>query len=449
MSGDEDGPELTEVPIPDSVLSSGERIATLLLLAIASIALAAVIGAEVMPGNALSESLQTYFIDPVTIDSTGDSGYNVMDTAVYSVTLVAFVVVLSAWLRRSGIPATDRALLALLPWVVWAAFGEVNEDAMLFDDGISQMFISPLVHFQVAFWVILTGVLCRKAGKAADPDAARTAVTRISLSLVVVQAAIFLPQFIDDWTLTLTSPLLWMPVLGLGLIFGLQPLLESRHTPMEQGLIQTGIGGVVIHAAAWLNFMCVPLSDNNGIMAEPVGFAPVAVVLGIPLFICIVLYQIGREAAKELHNIGLEPGLIPRGITIDDWDRQNSSTRERLEALTPRAMLASPVLLAAIFGQIADGLATWQGIDVYALYEEKHVLSNLIIEWGGGDSSGTGGAWLFLAIKVGLAALVWLLFAMARFEVRHLHLRQLMILCILAVGLAPGLRDMLRLSIGV
>jgi len=77
------------------------------------------------------------------------------------------------------------------------------------------------------------------------------------------------------------------------------------------------------------------------------------------------------------------------------------------------------------------------------------VLSNLIIEWGGGDLSGTGGAWLFLAVKVGLAALVWALFAMARFEVRHRHLRQLIILCILVVGLAPGLRDMLRLSIGV
>lgn len=449
MSGEDAGPELTETPVPDSLLSPGERYATLFLLAIAGITLAALIGAEVAPGNALSETLQTYFIDPVTIDSTGDSGYNIVDTIVYSVTLVTFVVVLSAWLRRSGIPATDRALLALLPWVVWAAFGEVNEDAQLFSAGISQLFISPLIHFQVAIWVILTGILCRKAGMAADEDAARSAVTRVSVSLVVVQAAIFLPQFIDEWTLTLTSPLLWMPLVGLGLVFALQPLLACRHTPMEQGLVQTGVGGVAIHAAAWLNFMCDPLVDANGILAEPVGFTPVAVVIGVPLLVCIILYRIGRESAEELYHIGLEPGIIPRGITLDDWDRQHSSTHERMEALTPRALLASSVLLAAIFGQIADGLATWLGIDVYALYEEKHVLSNLIIEWGGGDLSGTGGAWLFLAVKVGLAALVWALFAMARFEVRHRHLRQLIILCILVVGLAPGLRDMLRLSIGV
>ena len=139
--------------------------------------------------------------------------------------------------------------------------------------------------------------------------------------------------------------------------------------------------------------------------------------------------------------MGLEPGIIPLGITIDDWENQRSSTFERMESLSPMAMLSVPVVLLAMYGQMVDGLATYLGVDHFG-YSEKHVLSQKVIEL-------SGAAWGFAALKFVLAGVVWFLFASARFEQRHRHLRLLVILCLLTVGLAPGLRDILRLTLGI
>jgi uncharacterized membrane protein len=139
--------------------------------------------------------------------------------------------------------------------------------------------------------------------------------------------------------------------------------------------------------------------------------------------------------------MGLEPGIIPLWVTIDDWENQRSSTFERMESLSPIAMLSVPVVLLAMYGQMVDGLATYLGVDHFG-YSEKHVLSQKVIEL-------SGAAWGFAALKFALAGVVWFLFASARFEQRHRHLRLLVILCLLTVGLAPGLRDILRLTLGI
>ena len=94
-----------------------------------------------------------------------------------------------------------------------------------------------------------------------------------------------------------------------------------------------------------------------------------------------------------------------------------------------------------MYGQTGDGLAPRVGLENYG-YGEKHVSSQWVI-----DVAGT--AWGFGALKFGLAAMIWWLFAYARFEYRHRHLRLLVLLCLLVVGLAPGLRDVLRMTLDV
>ena len=150
---------LTETPLADDQFSLMERGAATLIITAVILLLGAIAGEDIAPGNVLTEGYQTYFIEPHTQDSTtGDAGYNPVDTVAYSLLLVSFVVVISAWLRRIGVPARDKSVLALLPWVFWAAIGEVNEDGKLFDpEGMGGLFVSPLIHFHVALWVIFTG----------------------------------------------------------------------------------------------------------------------------------------------------------------------------------------------------------------------------------------------------------------------------------------------------
>ena len=423
---------LSEVPLPDHQFSLMERSAATFIVTIVILVLGAIVGQDVAPGNILSEGYESYFIEPHSLDSTtGDAGYNPVDTVVYSLLLVSFVIVLSAWLRRIGIPARDSSILALVPWV--------NEDGQLFDpEGMGGLFVSPLIHFHVAAWVILTGWMCHNVSRRVGSEN-RVAITQLAVILTLFQIVLFLPQIGQHWDQDeisfLISPLFLAPFGGLLLIIFLHPFLECC-TAIEQGLIQVGIGGCFMHLSGWLMLYTEPLNGRI-----PISLTPFALIVCGPLLLCILLWFSGQKARSELHHMGLEPGIVPVGISLDDWDRQHSSTWERMEALTPRAILGLPIILLAMYGQMIDGLATSVGLEYYG-YGEKHVLSQKVIEFA-------ETAWGFGILKFGLAGLIWWLFASARFEHRHRHLRLLVILCLLVVGLAPGLRDVLRMTLGV
>jgi uncharacterized membrane protein len=431
---------LSEVPLPDHQFSLMERSAATFIVTIVILVLGAIVGQDVAPGNILSEGYESYFIEPHSLDSTtGDAGYNPVDTVVYSLLLVSFVIVISAWLRRVGIPARDSSILALVPWVIWAALGEVNEDGRLFDtEGMGGLFVSPLIHFHVAAWVILTGWMCYNVSRRVGSEN-RVAITQLAVILTLFQIVLFMPQIGQHWEQDaisfLISPLFLAPFGGLLLIIILHPFLECC-TAIEQGLIQVGIGGCFMHLAGWLMLYTDPLNGRI-----PISIIPSVLIVCGPLLLCTLLWFTGQKARSELHHMGLEPGLVPVGISLDDWDRQHSSTWERMEELTPRAILGLPIILLAMYGQMIDGLATSVGLEYYG-YGEKHVLSQKVIEFA-------ETAWGFGALKFGLAGLIWWLFASARFEHRHRHLRLLVILCLLVVGLAPGLRDVLRMTLDV
>ena len=431
---------LSEVPLPDHQFSLMERSAATFIVTIVILVLGAIVGQDVAPGNILSEGYESYFIEPHSLDSTtGDAGYNPVDTVVYSLLLVSFVIVISAWLRRIGIPARDSSILALVPWVIWAALGEVNEDGRLFDtEGMGGLFVSPLIHFHVAAWVILTGWMCHNVSRRVGSEN-RVAITQLAVILTLFQIVLFMPQIGQHWEQDaisfLISPLFLAPFGGLLLIITLHPFLECC-TAIEQGLIQVGIGGCFMHLAGWLMLYTDPLNGRI-----PISIIPSVLIVCGPLLLCTLLWFTGQKARSELHHMGLEPGIVPVGISLDDWDRQHSSTWERMEELTPRAILGLPIILLAMYGQMIDGLATSVGLEYYG-YGEKHVLSQKVIEFA-------ETAWGFGALKFGLAGLIWWLFASARFEHRHRHLRLLVILCLLVVGLAPGLRDVLRMTLDV
>ena len=107
--------------------------------------------------NPLTDFVTNYYVNPVLDESGGDAGYNVTNTVTYAVVLALFVAALSAWLRVLDIDPSDATLLALLPYVFWAALGEVVEDADMFDSSMAPLFVSPSIHFQTALWVIIAG----------------------------------------------------------------------------------------------------------------------------------------------------------------------------------------------------------------------------------------------------------------------------------------------------
>ena len=107
--------------------------------------------------NPLTDFLYQYYLDPVIEESSSDAGYNLFNTMTYAIVLALFAVALSAWLRHLGIDHSDATILALLPYVLWAALGEIVEDASMFDASLDAYFVSPGIHFQTAAWVVVAG----------------------------------------------------------------------------------------------------------------------------------------------------------------------------------------------------------------------------------------------------------------------------------------------------
>ena len=360
----DENPFLTDTPLPDHQFSLMERGAATLILTAIILLLGAIVGQDIAPGNVLSEGYESYFIEPHTVDSTtGDAGYNPVDTLAYSLLLVSFVVVISGWLRRIGVPARDNSIIALMPWIFWASLGEVNEDGYLFtSEGLGGLFVSPLIHFHVAGWVILTGWMCHRVSNSVGSEN-RVAITQLAFILTCLQIVIFMPDIGSHWEKQslslLISPLFLAPIGGLLLIVLIHPFLECC-TSIEQGLIQVGLGGCFMHLSGWLMLYTEPLNGRT-----PISLVPMTLIVLGPLFLCALLWFTGQDARSKLHHMGLEPGIIPQGISLDDWDRQHSSTWERMEALTPRAVLGQSVVLLAMYGQMVDGLATSVGLENY------------------------------------------------------------------------------------
>ncbi len=403
--------------------------------------------------NFLSESLNEYFIDPIKGESTGDSGYNAVNTMTYAIVLGLFVVALSAWLRKLGIDPTDTTLLALLPFITWAVFGEVAEDAEMFGAGLAPYFVSPGIHFQAAFWVVLAGA----AGISLD-RAEREGISQkkdletLATGLILIQFVVYASSISGK-----AGDLSLWPML-LGVIAAIAFALWSRElsgpfSNVQRMVYLTGVGGSLIFFGALASFTIdsPPAADR---------IWPLVVVIGVPAVVCYWMYSQGRSAVAELSRQGLVAGILPPGMSDEEY--RNSSADDLpekgiIEPLRSRAIMAQPLVFLAVAGQVMDGLATWIGIDGFPGLGEKHVASQRVIDAGLWVNEKLGiehgmldeGVWLFALVKFALAGLIYYVFYSLNFERREQHLRLLIGLAMLVVGMAPGLRDVGRLTLGV
>ena len=389
--------------------------------------------------NPLTDFLYEYYLDPVLSESSGDAGYNVANTLTYAIVLALFAVALSAWLRRMGLDHSDVMILALLPYVFWAALGEVVEDASMFDDSLAPYFVSPGIHFQTAAWVIIAGALGYRIAndKSASGDEALSRVDGAATVLILVQIGIYYSS-VQAGSVTSSEGFdnTAMPVCLLAALL-LPTLISDRHlagfTLIQRCVFLVGLGGSIALLGPILAF---GISNPDQVILWPL-----AVVIGAPAILAYQMHQTGLPAAEELAEHGFVAGILPPGMTEDEYNDLKSADKDLIEGLRNKAVMASPVVFLAVAGQLLDGLATGIGIEAFGYYE-KHVFSAAIIEF-------FGSAYGFSVVKLALGGLIWYFFAIANFEHRQQHLRLLIAMAILTVGMAPGLRDVGRLAIGV
>jgi len=432
-------------PLPDEQYSKSELWATRALLAILGILF---LGTILIPSVFWDGFLAPMVWNPVVKDAEqGDSGYNSINTILFTVVLLLFVVALSARFRKMGLPADSRTILAFLPWVVMASVVRVLEDSELFPSSYQAIFISPIIHFHLAAWVVLAACLGHWAGRKNDEHflsevAIKGRYRMVAIStLLLMWIVMYAGAFSNNPDV---GPLWTIPGFMVSIIIAcwLAGDTADEWSGIERSLFSIGWGAVAMGLAFWIQFSHYPwhsASDNPA--------WPALIILGLPTLVCWQMYRLGSPARMKMVACGYEPGILPEGISLDEWEKGEPEIKEEYEADARWALLADPLVLAFTFGQLCDGIATWVGIDFFG-YSEKHVLSSQIIEWGK-EITGSLGAWLFFLVKAVLTGLLIWVFTQVRVEHRQRHLRVLIVLALLVVGLAPGLRDLGRLMLGV
>jgi uncharacterized membrane protein len=443
--------------LPSSRLSLLEQAMTRIVLGLAVLLLLGLVFQNEMVWD---DGLRPIIWEPVEADAgeQGDEGYTPENTAIYTFGLLASVVVFQALFRTLNLPANNKMMYALIAWVCLAPILRVLEDADFFPSSIDWLLISPIIHLHLAVWLIGIGGISHLVGRRWDHvegdigelNLRIRLVPILCFALLAMWALLFRPGYHANEMGTF-----WIVA---GLVLGFASLIFTMHNTrgwdsISRGLLSFAVGACFVGLGHWAQLASTPWLQESGKMPNEIVFWPALVVLGIPALVCYALYRIGKDDAQQLKLCGFEAGVLPEGVSIKAWEAEEKVvSKHPIELLSNKALLASPLVLAMVFGQLCDGFATMVGID-YFDYSEKHPLSDAVIQYGGTISDSIGwdveGAWLFAIVKAALVAIITYIFVEMRVEKRQSHLRMLIVLAVLIVGLAPGLRDIGRLMLGV
>ena len=422
----------------DTEFSATERI----LLSVIGLIFLVVIGGLIFaPEIFWDDFVKVYIWDPIVKDAgkSGDAGYTAVNTAVYIATMIAAVIAFQALFRKWQLPVDDKMVWALIAWVVLAPVLRVMEDADYFKEGIDVLFISPLIHIHLAAWLILSAVIGHIGRKNH-----LSMLTMLLVAYIAFTGLLVLPS-----AHTHDTGHAW--ILG-GSIAGAVMIAVVIHNTwnwheIPRAMLAFAFGLITMGLGHWAQ-----LAYTHGLMTgcatkrQPNTLA-VLVAVVLPAIITWIVWRRGEEDLMQLRLTGNEVGVIPDGMSIEEWENEDRSSHP-VEMLTPRGILATPMVAGMLFGQLCDGLATMIGID-YFEFSEKHPLSDAVIQFGDSLGIHAEGAWLFFLVKATLAGLIVWMFSELRIESRQQHLRVLIVLAVMIVGMAPGLRGIGRLILGV
>lgn len=446
-------------PLPDDVFSVAEKVTIwLVIAAVVSLTFALALAYD----SVWTQTLQPIIWDPVVKDAgvAGDAGYSLQNTSLYTMTLLVCVILLQALFRKWRLSTDETMTLALIAWVCVAPVLRVLEDADFFSSSQDVLFISPIIHLHLALWVISIAILSHIVASGLDghhSDAAEeTRKTRLFgtlfLAIFLHWYLLYAPAYSAHDTIEFTWGRIGL-VASCAMIWTVLNLTRD-WLAMPRGMMAFASGAIVLGLAHWAQFIATPWAQESGRMSGEITIWPVFIVIGLPALVCFALYRYGVEDALQLKLTGYRAGVLPAEISIKQWEAEQEKWKGHpVEFLSNKALLAHPMVLGMVFGQLCDGFATMVGIDFFG-YGEKHPVSNGVIQYGASINETLGiswgeGAWLFALVKATLVGIIVWLFIQMRVEQRQQHFRLLVVLAVFIVGLAPGLRDIGRLMLGV
>jgi len=378
------------------------------------------VGCILMPSIFYDQWIWKYYWGPVVSDAAGttvwhngvqaNQGYTLISELTYGVMVVIALYAIYELLKKLKISINWIFCLALLPYIIFGPVARVIEDTGYFNEPFVYWFISPLIYFQITVYVLgflLAGYYLQELSRRKSPKT----ILAYTLSIFV---------FVD-----ICYTILWSLELDYG-AYSINPLVFY-----------------LLSFFAFLPVLCVFFKQKTQTVNTVVFSGGLFLLLPSSYLIArwIAGEQWGFSNGTRFDVFLLIFGLVALIAAMVYFVSRKYKVNEKI------AVYKKPLNLTMIVGHMVDGITSYISIyDPLKMglpgYLEKHPASNFLME-----------AWppLFPIVKFILIILVIYIFDVLYKEdlKDHINLINLLKIGIIILGLSPGLRDLLRVTMGV
>ncbi len=468
------------------------------------------IAAQLAPVEVGDKIVWQYYWGPIKADADNvevlvqngveaHTGYNLVNTFSWAVLLGVCILGTAQLLARKKAVMDSTLIVGAVGWVVAGSVFHVLEDVSLFGAPLQYFFITPPIYLLFAAMGVASFVVGHYLKGVAEKAGLERALQKMWFVVVLPIVCYLMLYLPPQWNQVhaYVNPVI---VALLGLVAYLLAAWRFRRIGRIEPSEFVGfmsIGWILLSLAYVWTYIYDPWPGVAGKANVVALWAPVlaaavvmvlrwapkrwvawlAIVLGGAMAPVILLHGMAFLLSKfgiawqvsSIPPVTLIIAWVITGLLIVAW--MGSRFEKRRVTLEPRMAMAGLLWINAllVFAQLLDGFATSIGIDGLA-YKEKHVLSAWIIDsmcesFGGQviDSRCVeAGAWWvfgaqnpsflgFLPVKLLVSLLVIYAIDVANPEdaQRHPTMIGLVKFAIIMVGLGPGIRDFVRMALGV
>jgi uncharacterized membrane protein len=343
-----------------------------------------------------------------------DQGYTLVSELTYGIVLIIALYGIFRLFERLDIKIDIRFTVSILPYIFLGGTLRVMEDGEIFRAPYVYLMISPVIYFVIGALILVMVA----SSRVLDGKKNYSSIEKLILSarpfFVFNVVYILIYMFHYDRFNFIVHPYVPM-TLSILVLFVMYIQLKRRDEfDGYQSMFLFGIfllGFSVFILALWPEiavWKAAYLEAHGGdIVTHP---EAVPIVLAISMGVTLAVYAVGRKLMAKREVAGI---------------------------------YTAPINLLIIFGQMLDAVATYIGVDRYG-YAEKHPVPDFLFETFGTSA-------VFIPIKLALAcAIVYIMDISFKEELKtYPILKELIKIIVIILGLAPGIRDMLRTAMGI
>lgn len=391
--------------------------------------------------------LWKYYWGPIEADAQnhpiGDitEGYNIVSTLSYGVILSVAVFGIYRLFKILKIDLDVKFFAAMIPYVILGGVWRALEDAELFKLPIKYLFIAPNIYIFEGLVTIAIVVMC-------------TFLERYVRNIIGKEEKVQKSNpKLKDKSKSGYKKLIFIIFMFIFVFMLGGYAFVSFFFASSFAYLPNFYESIMVISIPFFVYVVYLFSRKNknfeyvGDLDKFVDKFDFVLIIGLmllspPLFLCAVWFVSMKWSPPPFPIVPEELLIIPL-IAFSITGGLYLFSKKVGKQMPSFAFLSSGTNLLILFGQFLDASATYRALD-YHSYGEKHVLPNFLIQL-------TGTAAVMFPLKLIVVGLVLYLIDVEMKEdfKEYKTLIGLVKFAVLVLGFAPGVRDMMRLAMGV